>query len=191
MHAADAPLPPAISRWLPPSWWVPVQAVQGDLNANGLADLAIIVERPRFTTEDPAWPAGARGLLVLFAEAPGQYAESVFVPGLLPCADCLDSLNRGVESVVTELAIADDGALELGWLHRRDGTRAVRLFIAWDAREARLGLRADDVIRLDDARGQRTRTRRDFRTGQQWRDGVEQPISARFIPIEAVSADDY
>jgi hypothetical protein len=184
------PKSPRVDNWLPRDWWTPESVVSGRLDDDPYDDLAVVVQRRVAAPEDPAFPRGSRALFVLFGTADGGWRRGPLLPGLLPCVDCISSLGGTIGSAVFDLDISADGLLEIGWIERKRGTKAVRLIIGWDATYDALGLYADDVQLLRPGGGRR-HVRRDYRAGRMWVDGVAADMPARFIPISEVSATQY
>ncbi|WP_058556432.1 hypothetical protein [Thiohalocapsa sp. ML1] len=182
--------PPLVDKWLPNDWWTPEQVVSGRLNDDDYDDLAVVVQRRIEAPEDPKFPRGSRALFVLYGTADGRWRRGELVPGLLPCGECSSALSGTIGAALFDLRITPDGVLELGWVARDRGTKAVRLTIGWDRTFRALGLYVDEVQLLR-PRGGRSRVRRDYRAGRMWVDGVAEDMPARFIPIGEVSASQY
>jgi hypothetical protein len=125
--------PPRIDDWVPLAWWTPVQSVAGKLNDDAFDDLAVVLERQQDAPEDAQFERGAMALLILFGSKQGRWRRGHLVPGMLPCTVCSSKLGGGQESALFDLSISADGILEIGWIQQRAGTKAVRLFIGWDA----------------------------------------------------------
>jgi hypothetical protein len=183
--------PPRIDDWVPLAWWTPVQSVAGRLNDDAFDDIAVVLERQQDAPEDAQFERGSMGLLILFGTKKGRWRRGPLVPGILPCTVCSDRLSRGQESALFDLSISADGILEIGWIHKGVGTKAVRLFIGWDKGYKALGLLADDVALIRPVSHGRTRVRRDYRAGMMWIDGEPRSMPPRFIPIEDVSSAQY
>lgn len=183
--------PPRIDDWVPLEWWSPVQFVTGLLNEDAIEDIAVVLERQQDAPEDRRFERGSRSLLVLYGTEAGGWRRGPMVPGMLPCTVCSGRLGKGQESVMFDLSISADGILEVAWLGRREGMKAVRLFIGWDSAYGDLGLLADDVSLVSPISHARSRVRRDYRAGMMWVDGEPRAMPPRFIPIEDVSAEQY
>lgn len=183
--------PPRIDDWVPLSWWTPVQSVTGRLNDDRFDDIAVVLERQQDAPEDAQFERGSMGLLILFGTKAGRWRRGPLVPGILPCTVCSDRLSRGQESALFDLSISADGTLEIGWIQKRAGTKAVRLFFGWDNAHQALGLFADDMALIRPVNHGRTRVRRDYRAGMMWIDGEPRSMPPRFISIEDVSAEQY
>lgn len=183
--------PPRIDDWVPRDWWTPVQFVTGGLNGDDFDDIAVVLERQRDAPEDPRFERGSLALMILFGTEAGRWRLGPMVPGMLPCTVCSDRLSGGQESALYDLSISDDGVLEIGWVQKGAGMKAVRLFIGWDNAYQGVGLLADDVALIRPAPHGRTRVKRDYRAGMLWIDGEPRSMPPRFIPIEDVSAEQY
>ncbi|MGB5834063.1 MAG: hypothetical protein WBG92_19045 [Thiohalocapsa sp.] len=183
--------PPRIGDWVTLDWWTPMQSVSGLLNADDLEDIAVILERTQDTPEEKTFERGDRALLILYGTESGGWRQGAMVPGMLPCSNCSDAAGSGEEATILDLSIADDRVLEIAWLLRNGSTQAVRLFIGWDDTQERLGLIADDVIRIQPVTGERNRVRRDYRAGKMWADGAPSAMRPRFIPIDELATDAY
>lgn len=182
-------IPPVVDKWLPSDWWVPERSVSGHINADPHEDLAIVVARRVDAPEDPDFPRGSRGLLVLFGDDDGRWRRGAMLPGLLPCVECTGALGGRIGSALFDIEVSADGLLEVGWVARKQFTKGVRLWIGWDSGERGLGLLADEVSIIRP--GHRGLIHRDYRAGRMWVDGAEIEMPARFIPIEDVSAEQY
>ena len=183
--------PPRIGDWVSLSEWTPVQFVAGKLNGDDLDDVAVVLERQQDSREDAQLKRGSLALIILFSTESGRWRRGPMVPGMLPCTVCSDRLGGGQESALFDLSISAGGILEIAWVHKRAGTKAVRLYIGWDDAYQGLGLLADDVALIRPVTLGRTRVKRDYRAGMMWIDGKPRSMPPRFIPIEDVSAEQY
>jgi hypothetical protein len=192
--AADSPPPStgeigAVERFVPDGW-EPTQSATGDLNGDGIKDLALVLERTEESEGDNVDPQGSRGLLVLFGERGGGYRFQAFAPGALPCTYCLDTAGGPAGTPSFELSIADR-ELTVGWVRGSQETTSVRLVVAYDAKRNQLGLLEDETITTDHLTGKSTSRERNYATGAVTTDGSESRMEPRFIPLIEVSAEEY
>jgi hypothetical protein len=179
----------SIERFVPEGW-EPTQSAAGDLNGDGIKDLAVVVERSDEAEGDDIRAQGSRGLLVLFGKPDGGYRFQAFAPDALPCAYCLGAMGAAPGTPAFELRIANR-ELSVGWIRGSRETTAVKLVIAYDAKRNQLGLLGDEVITTDRLTGKTTIQHRNYATGTLTVNGSESRLEPRFIPIIEVSAEDY
>lgn len=183
------PNPLALDRWIS-QLWEPLAAYGGRLNPDPLDAVAVVLHRRDAVPGDLSLPVGSRGLAIFALKPNGSYVRRVLAERMLPCVQCLGTLNRDPAAVPFDIDFID-GKLSVGWIGNADGLLAVRLTIAWDAQREAYALVADDVARSDPLTGIQTRRIRDFVSGRQIENGETIAIVRRFIPLESVSADDY
>lgn len=189
--AAGEPAAPTgwIERFVP-SGWEPTQTAAGDLNGDGVNDLAVVVERSAEAEGDDIDAQGSRGLLVLFGTPDGGYRFQAFAPDALPCTYCLSAMGAAPGTPAFKLKVANR-ELTVGWTRGSRATTAVKLVIAYDAKRNQLGLLGDEVITIDPPRGKTTIQERNYATGTLAVNGSESRREPRFIPLIDVSAEDY
>jgi hypothetical protein len=189
LAVAGEPTPGSIER-LVPEGWEPTQSAAGDLNGDGIKDLAVVVERSDEAEGDDIGAQGSRGLLVLFGKPDGGYRFQAFAPDALPCASCLGAMGAAPGTPAFELRIANR-ELSVGWIRGSRETTAVKLVIAYDAKRNQLGLLGDEVITTDRLTSKTTIQDRNYATGTLTVNGSESRLEPRFIPLIEVSAEDY
>jgi len=181
--------PPNLKRWIS-RMWEPVAATGGLLSNDQREDVAIVLHRRDAIPNDLVLPVGSRGLGIFALDADGTYRRIAVLEGLLPCVQCLGTVNRDPLAAPFEIDIADR-QLTVSWIGNADGFVYVRLVIAWNPREQAFGLIADEVVRADRRGGIKSRRTRDYLTGRAETDGQVTKFPPRFIPAERVQAQDY
>jgi hypothetical protein len=171
--------------------WEPQQTAAGDLNGDGIKDLAVVVERSDESEGDALSQPGTRGLLVLFGKPKGGYRFEAFAPDVLPCANCLGNAERKPGTPAFLLTIKDR-ELTIGWVRKApDAVAHVKLVIAYDAKRNQLGLLTDETIAADRATGKVSSRQRNYATGTVTTNGRQQKMEPRFIPLTRVSPEEY
>jgi len=192
--AAQTPRPEPIEPIDPGRWishlWEPVASYGGLLTDDALEDVVILVHRREAFGDDPLRPSGSRALAIFSLTDAGVYRREVLAEDILPCVQCMGTINRDPDAVPFEIDIADR-ELTVSWISNADGLVYVRLTLAWDAREQAFGLAADEVVRGDGQRGIVWRRLRDYRGGRVVTGGTARDFTPRFIPAEQVKAADY
>ena len=184
----QAPIPSNIERFVPVGW-VSTQSVQGDLNGDGMADVASVLEREDTVDGNPVEVAGSRGLLVLLADPSGGYRFQDFAPEALPCVSCLGDLGGEPHAPAIKLAIAGQ-RLTVRWRRDFPQTKEIKLIIGYDSERGALRLLGDEALTADRLSGKTVRVVRDYRAGTMTSDGRESRLAPRFIPLIEVSAED-
>jgi len=181
--------PPNLKRWIS-RMWEPVAAAGGFLSNEEREDVVVVLHRRDAIPNDLVLPVGSRGLGIFSLDADGTYRRAAVLEGLLPCVQCLGTVNRDPLAAPFEIDIADR-QLTVSWIGNADGFVYVRLVFAWNPREQAFGLVADELVRADRRGGIQSRRTRDFRTGRAETDGQVTEFPPRFIPAERVQAQDY
>ena len=169
--------------------WTPVQSAAGDLNGEGLADVAVVLEqtRPTLAAKDDA---RSRALMILFATAIGRWSQQAMVRDLLPCAFCLGTLSAEAGPDVFGLEIID-GELRVGWVIGSEVLKYVRLTFSYDPERRALRLARDEEAKFDPKRRTRTRVANDYIAGHREIDDRRVEFASRYIPIAEVLASQY
>lgn len=180
---------PAVGAFVDLAIWTPVQSAAGDLNGDGLTDVAVVLEqkRPTQATKDYA---RSRALMILFAAATGRWSEQAMVRDLLPCASCLGTLSAEAGPDVFDLEIID-GELRVGWLIGSEVLKSVRLTFSYDPERRALRLARDEEASFDPKHRTRTRVANDYIAGHREIDGRQVDAAPRYIPIIEVLASQY
>ena len=185
----------AINQWLPSDWWVPRSIARGDLNGDLSEDVAVVIERPDDAPDDPTWPKGSRGLLILFGvPALETYEYVTLAPGVLPCRNCIGGLTSALTAAVLDVSI-EDGLLSVEWIDaaadKAADITAVMLVFRYDAESDQIRLIKDRTITRDTKRGIETRLERDYLGGTMLLNGELHPLDTKPPAIESVLASDY
>lgn len=170
--------------------WEPVASEGGLLDQDDIEDVVLVLHRRDASPGDKILPAGSRGLAIFSLDEQGRYRLTAMAEGVLPCVECLGTLNRDPMGNPFDIEI-EDRRLTVGWISNDDGLIAVRLTFAWDEERQTYALVADDVARAGRTREVEIRRIRDFVSGRETMNGETHPIEPRFIPMEAVKAEDY
>ncbi|HYN77215.1 MAG TPA: hypothetical protein VES73_05420 [Lamprocystis sp. (in: g-proteobacteria)] len=191
---AQTPPPKAIDpidlgRWVS-RMWRPVGAVAGHLNDEQRESVVVVLHRRDALPDATLLPVGSRGLAIFSLGADGVYRREALAEDLLPCVQCLGTVNRDPNAAPFEIDI-EGRQLILSWTGNDDGFVFVRLVIAWDLREQAFGLIADEIVRADRLGKIQAQRRRDFQAGRAVTDGEVTEFAPRFVPIETVKATDY
>ena len=176
-------------RWVS-GMWEPVTAMGGLLSDDQREDAVVVLHRRDAIPNDVVLPVGSRGLGIFSLGADGKYRRAALLEGLLPCVQCLGTVNRDPQAAPFEIDIADR-QLTISWIGNADGFVAVRLVLAWDAKEQAFGLIADEVVRADGRGAIKSRRTRDYRTGRAETDGQVTEFPPHFIPAERIRAEDF
>jgi len=176
-------------RWIT-RMWEPVTAVGGLLSDDQREDVVVVLHRRDAIPDDLVLPVGSRGLGIFSLGADGKYRRAALLEGLLPCVQCLGTINRDPHAVPFEIDIAER-ELTISWIGNADGFVSVRLVLAWDAKEQAFGLIADEVVRADGRGAIKSRRTRDYRTGRAETDGQVTEFPPHFMPAERIRAEDY
>ena len=185
--AVAAPLD--LAHWVT-HLWQPVGAYGGLLTNDQTEDVVIVLHRRDAIADDPLLPVGSRALAVFSLGADGLYQRTTLLEGLLPCVQCLGTINRDPQADPFEIEIADR-QLTVSWIGNADGLVWVRLMIAWDERARAFGLAADEVVRGAPLSGVSSRRTRDYRTGRAVTDGQVSAFPPGLVPLSRVRAADY
>ena len=166
-----------------------MQSAAGDLNGEGLADVAVVLEqmRPALATEDDV---RSRALMILFAIAASRWSQQAMVRDLLPCASCLGTLSAEAGPDVFDLEIVDD-ALRVGWVMGSEVLKSVRLTFSYDPERRALRLGRDEEASFDPKRRTRTRVANDYIAGRREIDDRQVETAPRYIPVAEVLASQY
>jgi hypothetical protein len=180
---------PKVGAFVDLDIWTPVQSAAGDLNGDGLTDVAVVLEqkRPTLATQDYA---RSRALMVLFATATGRWFQQAMVRDLLPCASCLGTLSAEAGPDLFDLEIAD-GELRVGWVMGSEVLESVRLTFSYDPERRVLRLARDEEASFDPRRRTRARVANDYIAGHREIDGRQVEAAPRHIPIIEVLASQY
>jgi hypothetical protein len=174
-----------------PEGWEPIQTAGGDLNGDGIKDLAVVVERSDASEGDAVSQPGSRGILALFGKPTGGYRFEAFAPGVLPCANCLGNAERKPGTPAFLLTIKDR-ELTIGWVRRApEAVDHVKLVVAYDAKRNQLGLLTDETVAADRVTGNISSRRRNYATGTVTTNGQHQKMALRFIPLTRISPEEY
>jgi len=186
--AAQTPRPELIEPIDPGRWisnlWAPVASYGGLLTDDALEDVVILVRRREAFGDDPLRPSGSRALAIFSLTDAGVYRREVLAEDILPCVQCMGTINRDPDAVPFEIDIADH-QLTVSWISNADGLVSVRLTLAWDAREQAFGLVADEVVRGDEQRGIASRRLRDYRGGRAVTERYSERLHPAFHPCRA------
>jgi hypothetical protein len=192
--AADGRSPESVEpldlgRWVT-QLWRPVASYGGLLSNDEREDVAVVLHRRDALQDDPELPVGSRGLAVFSLGPDGTYRRDLLAEKLLPCVQCMGTINRHPDAVPFEIEI-EDRRLTISWISNADGLVFVRLVLAWDPKEGAFGLVADEVVRADRFSGIKSRRLRDYAAGRAVTNGEVSRFAPRFIPADQVKATDY
>ncbi len=178
-----------LGRWVS-QLWEPIAAYGGLLTDDEREDVVVVLHRQDAIADDALLPVGSRGLAIFSLTPDGTYRREAQLEGVLPCVQCLGTVNRDPRAVPFEIDIADR-QLTVSWIGNPNGFVFVRLVFAWEPARQAFGLIADEVVRTDPESGRKSRRVRDFRTGQAVTDGQVSDFAPRFMPAEEIKARDY
>jgi hypothetical protein len=94
-----------LKRWIS-RMWEPVTALGGLLSHDQREDVVIVLHRRDAIPDDVVLPIGSRGLGIFSLGADGKYRRAAILEGLLPCVQCLGTVNRDPHAAPFEIDIA-------------------------------------------------------------------------------------